>query len=178
MANFTNLQITIGDIHPLESLNFEKVNKSVKTVALLVNATSFIVVLIITSILWFLMKDDFSMILLFSGIMCLLIVLNFTYHWYYYTNLRYAMREKDITVKEGVIFLSSTTMPFSRVQHVEVVQSFLQRYFKIATIHLFTAGGTGIDLTIKGLDEEKAEKIKSYIISKTVYSETRHDEEE
>jgi uncharacterized protein len=178
MSNLTNFQIPIDKLSQIETLDYEKVSPSAYVVAFIVNGLFFTLFTLVTFVLWFFIKSEFYIVLLIYGVLSFFILLSVLYSWYYYRLLKYALREKDITLKEGVIFLSSTTMPFSRVQHVEVNQSFFQRYFKISTLLLYTAGGTGVDLSIKGLEEDKAEKIKSFIINKTVYTKQNHGEEE
>ena len=85
----------------------------------------------------------------------------------------YAIREKDILYKEGLLFKSETIIPFNRVQHVEVNQGAIDRMFGLAGLGIFTAGGSASDLTIPGLTPYQAHKIKDFLIRIT-----GHDEEE
>ena len=59
-----------------------------------------------------------------------------------------------------------TTVPFSRIQHVEIDESVFSRLFKLASISVFTAGDSSDDLVIKGLSKEKALQIKEFISTK------------
>lgn len=78
---------------------------------------------------------------------------------------KYAIREKDISYKSGVFFKKITTVPFSRIQHVEIDEGPLMRLFKIATLSVFTAGDSSDDLKVKGLKKEEAIRIKEFISS-------------
>lgn len=78
----------------------------------------------------------------------------------------YAIRDKDIVFRFGVIFRSVTAVPFNRIQHVETSSSPLDRKFKIAALQIFTAGGSGGDLKIDGLSANIAERLRVYILDK------------
>ena len=85
----------------------------------------------------------------------------------------YALRERDISYQKGWLWRSYTTVAINRVQHVRVDQGFIERQFKLARIKIFTAGGTGSDITIPGLKPQTADRIKEFIVQRTA-----HDEEE
>ncbi|WP_341221315.1 PH domain-containing protein [Polaribacter atrinae] len=79
---------------------------------------------------------------------------------------KYAVREKDISYKSGLFFKKITTVPFSRVQHIEVDESPLSRFFKLASLSVFTAGDISDDLDIKGITKKEAIEIKEFISQK------------
>lgn len=78
----------------------------------------------------------------------------------------YALREHDMLHKHGVLFRTVTAVPFNRIQHVEISSSPLDRWFGIGTLKLFTAGGSGGDLSIDGLPLERAEQLREHILGK------------
>ncbi|ANO52747.1 PH domain-containing protein [Woeseia oceani] len=78
----------------------------------------------------------------------------------------YVLRDKDILFRKGVIWHSVTAIPFNRVQHVETSSTPLERRFGLATLQLFTAGGSGGDLKIGGLCKDVAEKLRAFILKK------------
>ncbi len=78
----------------------------------------------------------------------------------------YAVRERDIIYKSGVFWRTVTAIPFNRIQHVEKSSTPLDRRFQVATLQLFTAGGTGGDLKIHGLSTKTAEKLRFFILEK------------
>ena len=79
----------------------------------------------------------------------------------------YALREHDMLHKHGVLFCNVTAVPFNRIQHVEVSNGPLDRRFGIGTLKLFTAGGSGGDLSVEGLPIERAEQLREHILGKT-----------
>lgn len=78
----------------------------------------------------------------------------------------YAIRDKDIVYKSGIFWHTVTAIPFNRIQHVEKSSTPLDRRFSIATLQLFTAGGSGGDLKIHGLSADIAEKLRIFILDK------------
>jgi len=80
----------------------------------------------------------------------------------------YVVREHDILYKSGILNQKETTIPFNRVQHVEIYEGALLRLFGLCRIEFFTAGGSLGDLKIPGLPLEEANKIKAYVIEKVL----------
>ncbi|MCG1035447.1 PH domain-containing protein [Polaribacter sargassicola] len=79
---------------------------------------------------------------------------------------KYAIREKDVSYKSGIFFKKITTVPFSRIQHIEVDEGPVSRFFKLASLSVFTAGDSSDDLEIKGITKIEALEIKEFITKK------------
>lgn len=92
---------------------------------------------------------------------------------YGFKRKKFAIRERDILYKEGLIWRSLTVVPFNRVQHAEVHQGPVERLFQLSRLKIYTAGGSTSDMTIAGLGPEEAYRMKHFILSKT-----SEDEEE
>ena len=78
----------------------------------------------------------------------------------------YAVRDKDILYKSGVLWRTIQVVPFNRVQHAVNSHAPLDRYFHLATLTVFTAGGGPGSLSIPGLGEDVAERLRVYVIGK------------
>ena len=78
----------------------------------------------------------------------------------------YAFREHDTIYKSGLISETTTIIPFNRVQHVALHQGFISRKLGLASIELFTAGGSSSDLEIPGLLLADAQIIKNLVSQK------------
>jgi hypothetical protein len=78
----------------------------------------------------------------------------------------YVVRDKDIVFRSGVIWRSVTAIPFNRIQHVETSSTPFDRKFDIATLQLFTAGGSSGDLKIDGLGRDTAEQLRIFTLEK------------
>ena len=78
----------------------------------------------------------------------------------------YVVRDKDLVYKAGVLWRSVKAVPYNRVQHAETSSGLIDRRFGLARLTVFTAGGSGGDLRLDGLDGQAAERLRSYIIGK------------
>jgi hypothetical protein len=79
---------------------------------------------------------------------------------------KFAVRERDVSYKSGIFFKKLTTVPFSRVQHIEIDEGPFSRFFKLASLSVFTAGDSSDDLVIKGITKQEALEIKEFISQK------------
>jgi membrane protein YdbS with pleckstrin-like domain len=79
---------------------------------------------------------------------------------------KYAVREKDISYKSGIFLKKLTTVPFSRIQHIEVDEGLFSRFFQLASLSVYTAGDSSDDLEIKGITKKEALEIKEFISQK------------
>jgi membrane protein YdbS with pleckstrin-like domain len=79
----------------------------------------------------------------------------------------YLLRERDISYRKGWIYRESISIPYNRIQHSEVSQGPMERAMKLSTLKVFTAGGSGSDLSIHGLEPDQAERLKTWITEKT-----------
>ncbi len=87
----------------------------------------------------------------------------------------FAMREKDIHYKSGIIWHKKTSLPFNRIQHVELERGPLERFFKLTTLKVFTAGGGSADMKIPALTMDRAKNLRAFIIDKTGDETLEHD---
>ena len=80
---------------------------------------------------------------------------------------RYAIREHDAAFARGLVFRRKTFVAYNRVQHVEVSRGPVDRSIGLATLKFFTAGGTGADLSVPGLQVETAEALREQVVAIT-----------
>ncbi len=81
----------------------------------------------------------------------------------FFRRKKYRLFDKNLTYQEGVLIHKETVVPFSRIQHVEIDEGPLERFFSLATLSVYTAGDSGKDLKINGLRLDKAQEIKDFI---------------
>lgn len=77
---------------------------------------------------------------------------------------RFGIREKDIIFQKGFFVFKETIVPYKRIQHVEVRQNIIFKAFKLFTLKVYTAGSSSGDLSINGLSQAGADKIKAQIL--------------
>ncbi|UMB53870.1 PH domain-containing protein [Lutibacter sp. A64] len=161
---FKNIEVT-SQLPDISKLDFKAIDKRYLRVLLL----NFSIVAIALFVgLYFLITNNLAVhipeytpyfyvaLALILSLFLLFIVLGFY-------KRKYAVREQDISYKKGVIVQTITTVPFARIQHVELEEKPFSRLFKLASIKIFTAGESGGDLKINGLSKKEAKKIKEFI---------------
>jgi membrane protein YdbS with pleckstrin-like domain len=80
--------------------------------------------------------------------------------------LGYALREKDLLVRRGVVFRTIHALPLGRIQHVDTHRGPVERLFGLATLNIYTASGGGADAIIPGLTEENAALLRDALLDK------------
>lgn len=76
----------------------------------------------------------------------------------------YAVSQRGLRVRRGVLVRSIASVPKSRVQHTDVSQGPLQRHFGIATLTVHTAGTQYAAVPVPGLPRETALAIRNFLI--------------
>lgn len=79
----------------------------------------------------------------------------------------YAFRTHDVLFQSGIIATKTIIIPYNRIQHVALQEGLISRYFGLAKVEVFTAGGgfSG-DIVIPGIEKDEAEKIKQLLMTK------------
>lgn len=75
----------------------------------------------------------------------------------------YQIGADRLRVVRGLMFRSDTVVPFGRVQHIDVTQGPLERFFGIATLTVHTAGNHNASVSLPGLGEELAREMREAI---------------
>lgn len=172
---FQNQQIHSNLLPSSEYVIFEKLDPAYKKVSIYITVIFFVIIMILYLIagLFIDVLYIFPWILLFclcwsffTGLFLILAIKGYEYEGY-------AIREKDIIFKSGIFFRSTLIIPFNRIQHCEIGQGPVDRFFGLSELSLYTAGGSGSDLSIPGLSEERAASLKTFITNRVA-----HDEEE
>ena len=88
-----------------------------------------------------------------------------------FRNRGFAFRKHDVIYRSGAISLTTTIIPYNRVQHAALYEGWLARKFGLAAVEIYTAGGAGSDIKIPGLEKEHAEKIKQLLMGKILKEE-------
>ena len=71
-----------------------------------------------------------------------IIVLNYLYNTAYIKNFHYKISEDHIVIKHGVFTKIVATIPYSRIQNINIVNGVFDRLFKIFTVKIETAGSS------------------------------------
>ena len=105
-------------------------------------------------------QDNFDYIVVVAIIFFLL---NFIVALLSFKKRKYAIRDQDVIYSKGLVVNSITTVPISRIQHIEESRSWLARQLNLATLKIYTAGESGSDLRIDGLPHDEAKQINDFL---------------
>ena len=165
MSEFTNQTIDIAFLPKFEETALNPLQKDYFKVMLIQFGIVFGLLLIGIIALYIVSNEELiqNKVIYFGIGWLVLLVLSFLYLKISFAKKGFALREHDVIFKSGVISETTTIVTNNRVQHVALHQGMLSRYFGLASIELFTAGGSASDLKINGLLFEDAKKIKESV---------------
>jgi uncharacterized protein len=165
MNDFSNAVKFPEGLPQLETVPLTPLERSYFKVVYLSNSFISIVLLGIAILVdYFSNLDSFYTLLLFLGIGILILVL-FVFSYFGVRNKGYALREKDIMLRKGVLANHQTVIPINRIQHVGIHEGILSRFFGLCELQIFTAGGSSSDISIPGIPKSTAEKIKLFLLN-------------
>lgn len=168
MENFSNSVILPEDLPEIKQESFNALDKKYLRI-LLVRTTLFALILIGSFAAFLFFSEEelprIVLIVIISAIV-LLIAWSTTVTVLGFPRKGYLLRENDISFKKGLIAFKQTSVPFNRIQHVEVNQGILAKLMKLSSVKIYTAGGTSSDLSIPGLPVETAQKLKAFLSEK------------
>jgi len=168
MNEFSNNPIEIDQLPKFEEVQLKGLHPKYVNVLLFNFLLLFILIIGGFSTLFYFKKDAFSnstWILILVGVLVFLAGL-IVFTKLSFNKKGYAFREHDTIYKSGLISETTTIIPFNRVQHVALHQGFISRKLGLASIELFTAGGSSSDLEIPGLLLADAQIIKNLVSQK------------
>ena len=168
MENFSNETINIQELPRFEEVEFTSLNPKYIKVILFNLALIIGFLILIPAVIYLIKPGIFSnrISLLLGSIIPIISLLLIAISFASFKNRGFAFREHDVLFKSGVLSESTIIIPYNRVQHVAVHQGFISRKLGLASVEIFTAGGSGGDLEIPGILKEEAEKIKQLIMTK------------
>lgn len=166
---FQNEQIIVDTLPQSETIDYQKVAPAYLKVSIIGTLIFFGLLAMVIIVVW-LFSEVKQIPLLYYGIPALWLFLTGISLWVTergYRLMGYAVREHDILFREGIFFRSVVAIPFKRVQHVEVKEGPIERMFGLKTLEVYTAGGQSSDLSISGLQQEEAQRLKVFVIQNT-----------
>lgn len=164
----TNRQISPDDCTPVESLCFEKVDRKY----IYVRTTAIVLVYVVlmaaaTLILTFDIEHTAVWLTVAECSLAVALAVNCALARGIYNFKGYALRDKDISYRSGIVFPKIITIPFSKIQQVSIRMNPLSRMFGLYYLDVINGSQDAMNrITIPGLKAATAEKIKSVLINK------------
>lgn len=168
MKNYSNTILIPEELAEIDETTFNPLDKKLLKIAF-IRIAIFFFLLAGAFISFLFISDDIipkTMIITISSIIAILTIYAVTITILAFPRKGYLLREKDISFKRGLITYKLTTIPFNRIQHIEINQGVLAKLFKLSTVKIFTAGGNYSDLSIQGLPEDVAKNLKTFLSEK------------
>ena len=89
-------------------------------------------------------------------------VLIWVVQYFRYHTLFYQFSDQGITMRWGILFRREIILNYSRIQDIQLVSGFIERWLGLARIHVQTASGSATpEMTIEGLKEY--EMIRNFV---------------
>ncbi|NEG78253.1 PH domain-containing protein [Bifidobacterium avesanii] len=86
---------------------------------------------------------------------------------YAYAFSRFSIGERDLRIRKGWLFRSTTVVPFNRIQHVDARQNPVLRHYGLTAVTVHTA----VDAhTIEALETAEAERVTDLITNRVARS--------
>lgn len=165
--NFSNLQVDVASLPRFEEVKLQPISRKYLVKLQVGTTISLLFFIIGFTVAFYFLPPEFRPYL-WAGVAFVVLI----FGWSFFNNIMYikrsgyALREQDIIFKRGFLFERTTIVPFNRIQHVSVERSFLDKMLKIATVKVFTAGGSGSDVSIPGILPGTATSLKEEISSR------------
>lgn len=166
MENFTNTTIDTTQLPRFEEVQFSKLHPDYWKVILINTAILFLVLGTAMGLVFYLAKEIADARIYIAIAFTVLVVLTFIFSRIGFKKRGFAFREHDVLFQNGVIATKTIVIPYNRVQHVALHEGLVSRYFGLARVEIFTAGGSSSDIEIPGIEKEQAENIKQLLMGK------------
>lgn len=166
MKDFTNEPIDISALPRYEEVKLNALQPKYWNVILLNIAAIFLLIGIASAVISYFVEEIHSMAWLFGLVYVLFLGFTFLLSKISFQKRGFAFREHDVIYRSGILATNTMIIPYNRVQHVALHEGFISRYFDLARVEIFTAGGDSSDVSIPGIKKEQAEDIKQLLMGK------------
>lgn len=166
MEDFMNETIDTTQLPKFEDVVFSVLHPNYWKVTLISLAVFFLVLAIGVGLVFYFNENLYPFIYQLSIVFAVLLLLVFYFSWISFKKKGFAFRTHDVLFRHGIIATNMLVIPYNRVQHVALHEGFVSRFFGLAKIQIFTAGGNSSDIEIPGIAKEEAENIKQLLMVK------------
>jgi uncharacterized membrane protein YdbT with pleckstrin-like domain len=112
-----------------------------------------------------------------------LVAIGFSYFWAIltYNNFGYELHEDGFKIEKGVIFKRYVTIPYERIQNVDIYRGVIARLLGLSDLQIQTAGfsnpmnqyGMGSEGRLPALDKAVAEELRNALVKRTKGQKTQ-----
>lgn len=76
----------------------------------------------------------------------------------------YGVFKDEFIMRQGLFWISTTALPYTRLQHVNLSQGPLERKYQLITLKCFSAGSGEAEINLPGLPAEVAEQLRQHLL--------------
>jgi membrane protein YdbS with pleckstrin-like domain len=166
MQTFSNPAMMLDDLPRHQNLELLQVMPGYKKILFIERTIFWLVLIIAFSIAVFYFHVTKNQWLIMGGYIILSMLLGvflFT-AGKAFDNMGYALRKHDLVFRKGWLFEKLHIIPLKKIQHCQVKRGPLERRYGLASLKIFTAGGAGADITLNGLTQQDAERLKDWLV--------------
>ncbi|MBB1363856.1 PH domain-containing protein [Shewanella sp. SR44-4] len=84
--------------------------------------------------------------------------------------IAYGLFKHEMVFREGLFWVSTTALPYTRLQHVNLSQGPLERKYNLVTLKCFSAGSGLAEIDLPGLNADLAEHLRQHLLSQAAAS--------
>jgi membrane protein YdbS with pleckstrin-like domain len=166
MENFTNETIDTSQLPKFEQVEFSVLHPNYWKVTLITLSVFFLIIGIGVGFLLYFNEEITPYIFQIGIGYAVLLLLVLFFSRMSFKKKGFAFRNHDVLFRHGIIATNTLVIPYNRVQHVALHESLISRFFGLAKIEIFTAGGSSSDIEIPGIAKDQAENIKQLLMGK------------
>lgn len=162
---FENNEIDIANLPKVENVNFVSLLPQYKKVLYINRTLLFFVMPALPFLFELIIQEKINLwyFVLFYILIIILYVFGIIIVNLGFPKKGYALRKNDIIYRSGFFIHNITIVPFNRIQHIEIRQGIISRWYGLSKLKIYTAGGYGSGLYINGISPETAQQLKDYL---------------
>ncbi|MDX5404865.1 MAG: PH domain-containing protein [Bacteroidota bacterium] len=112
-------------------------------------------------------KEESPYLLMITyGIIALILILMALLAWYQYRRFYFQVQGDKFLIHKGVFRREKTTIPFDRIQSVQLKQNLIQQVLNVVGLVIDTAGSGNEEVGIPALSRDYAEDLKAFLLAK------------
>lgn len=166
MENFTNETIDTKKLPKFEEVELTALHPKYWYEIVINTAIVFFILGIILSVVFYKSEKFANNVGYFISSFLTILFFSFLLKRIGFNKKGYAFRKHDVIYRSGIIATNTMVIPYNRVQHVALHEGIISRFFGLAKVEIFTAGGSSSDIEISGIEKEEAENIKQLLMGK------------
>ena len=118
----------------------------------------------LAALLWFVIDLAWWLVALCAGGLLVLMVLSGIFGFLRVRTIGFAMRDDDLLVRRGMLYRRFVSVPYGRMQVVDITQGPVERMLDLKTLKFVTAAATSA-VTIPGLPGSDAEVLRDELVA-------------